>query len=165
MYWTTQAWLCRWLQWINLWTSSITTTSHWMRRTRWRGMLVSSRSVTFGIRNIYWRETDDPEIYDGAPASIQVMGRKITEEHLLAVAQIVDDALKSAAKVRDTSSWEECLLAKLLLRRGFGNTLWWTWQVLEWVWMEGFNLKTSAYLKLLIWMLDIHQLQAFPFRL
>ena len=39
-------------------------------------------------------QTDDPEIYHGAPASIQILGRRLEEEKLLSVAQIVVDALE-----------------------------------------------------------------------
>ncbi|PVH73421.1 amidase [Cadophora sp. DSE1049] len=39
-------------------------------------------------------ETYDAEMYDGAPASIQIVARKMEEEKLLAMAQVVVDALK-----------------------------------------------------------------------
>jgi Asp-tRNA(Asn)/Glu-tRNA(Gln) amidotransferase A subunit family amidase len=39
------------------------------------------------------RQTDDPEKYDGAPASIQILGRRLEEEKLLSLAQVVVDAL------------------------------------------------------------------------
>ena len=40
---------------------------------------------------------DDPEIFDGAPANVMIVGRRIEEEKVLAVAQVVVDALASAA--------------------------------------------------------------------
>lgn len=36
---------------------------------------------------------DDPEIYHGAPASIQILAGRMEEEKLLAIGQIVADAL------------------------------------------------------------------------
>ncbi|KAK7928362.1 Acetamidase [Apiospora marii] len=35
----------------------------------------------------------DPEVYHGAPAGIQIIGMRYSEEHLLRMAQIVRDAL------------------------------------------------------------------------
>jgi amidase len=37
---------------------------------------------------------DDPEIYDGAPAAIQVLGGRLEEEKLLGVGQVIVDALR-----------------------------------------------------------------------
>lgn len=39
--------------------------------------------------------TDDAEIYDGASASIQIVAKKMEEEKLLAIAQVVVEALES----------------------------------------------------------------------
>ena len=36
---------------------------------------------------------DDPEKYDAAPAAVQILGRRLEEEKLLSIAQIVIDAL------------------------------------------------------------------------
>jgi amidase len=35
----------------------------------------------------------DPDLYDGAPVSVQLVGRSLTEEELLAVTEAVDRAL------------------------------------------------------------------------
>jgi Asp-tRNA(Asn)/Glu-tRNA(Gln) amidotransferase A subunit family amidase len=43
------------------------------------------------------RSTDDPEIYDGGPAAIQIFAKNLEEEKLLSIAQIVVDALKKQA--------------------------------------------------------------------
>ncbi|KAI1244962.1 hypothetical protein MGN70_011850 [Eutypa lata] len=40
-------------------------------------------------------ESYDPQIYHGAPASIQIQGRRLEEEKLLAIGQVVTDALAS----------------------------------------------------------------------
>ena len=44
--------------------------------------------------------TDDPEIYDGAPVGLQIMGRKFEEEKILAITQVVYAALLSEKKGR-----------------------------------------------------------------
>lgn len=36
---------------------------------------------------------DDAEVYDGAPVGIQIMGRGLQEERILAIARMVHDAL------------------------------------------------------------------------
>jgi amidase len=38
-------------------------------------------------------EPDDPEVFDGAPASVMVVGRRFEEEKVLAIAQVIVDAL------------------------------------------------------------------------
>jgi amidase len=38
---------------------------------------------------------DDPEIYDGAHVSLQLVGRRLQEEKMLAIGQLVDSALRS----------------------------------------------------------------------
>lgn len=38
-------------------------------------------------------DVDDAEKYDGAPASIQIFGRRFDEEKLLSIAQLVVDTL------------------------------------------------------------------------
>lgn len=38
---------------------------------------------------------DDPEIYDGAHVSIQLVGRRLEEEKMLALAQYVGEALQA----------------------------------------------------------------------
>ena len=46
---------------------------------------------------------NDPVKYDGAPASVQIPGRRLEEEKLLSVAQIVVEALaKCCGKCRKT---------------------------------------------------------------
>jgi len=40
---------------------------------------------------------DDPQTYKNAPVSIQVVGRTLEEEAVLAISEIVDTALKTAA--------------------------------------------------------------------
>ena len=39
----------------------------------------------------------DVELYDGAPVGLQIIGRRLEEEHVLAVAAEVVDALAAAA--------------------------------------------------------------------
>jgi len=41
---------------------------------------------------------DDPEIYDGAHVSIQLVGRRLQEEKMLALAKYVGIALHGDAK-------------------------------------------------------------------
>ena len=36
---------------------------------------------------------DDPEVWDGAPAGVQILGPRLGEESLLAIAQVVSEAL------------------------------------------------------------------------
>lgn len=38
---------------------------------------------------------DDPEIYDGAFVSVQLVGRRLEEEKMIALAKYVGEALKS----------------------------------------------------------------------
>lgn len=38
-------------------------------------------------------DADDPVKYDGAPASVQIIGRRLEEEKLLSVAKVVVEAL------------------------------------------------------------------------
>jgi len=40
------------------------------------------------------RLTDDPEIFDGAHVSVQLVGRRLQEEKMLAVAEYVDEVLR-----------------------------------------------------------------------
>jgi Asp-tRNA(Asn)/Glu-tRNA(Gln) amidotransferase A subunit family amidase len=40
------------------------------------------------------RCTDDADKYDGAPAAVQIMGRRFDEEKLLSIAQLVVRALE-----------------------------------------------------------------------
>jgi amidase len=37
---------------------------------------------------------DDPEIYDGAPVALQLVGRRLEEEKMLALGELVAEALK-----------------------------------------------------------------------
>jgi amidase len=37
--------------------------------------------------------TDDPEKYHGAPAAVQLIGRRLDEERLLSLAKLVVEAL------------------------------------------------------------------------
>jgi amidase len=39
--------------------------------------------------------TDDPEVYDGAHVSVQLVGRRLQEEKMLALAVYVGEALKA----------------------------------------------------------------------
>lgn len=41
---------------------------------------------------------DDPDIYDGAPVGLQIMGRKFEEEKVLAIAKVVYTALLKEQK-------------------------------------------------------------------
>lgn len=43
------------------------------------------------------RPTDDPEIYDGAPVSLQIIGRRHQEEKLLAIAEWLEGELKKGS--------------------------------------------------------------------
>ncbi|KAK8044569.1 hypothetical protein PG993_004593 [Apiospora rasikravindrae] len=43
------------------------------------------------------KSTDDPEIYDGAPVSLQIVGRRYQEEKLLAIAEWLEGELKKAS--------------------------------------------------------------------
>lgn len=40
---------------------------------------------------------DEPAAYHGAPAAVLVVGRRLCEEKLLSLAQVVVDALRSSA--------------------------------------------------------------------
>lgn len=40
-----------------------------------------------------WRVIDDPEKYHGAPAAIQLLGRRLEEDQLLSIAKLLADAL------------------------------------------------------------------------
>jgi amidase len=40
------------------------------------------------------RRTDNADKYDGAPAAVQIMGRRFDEEKLLSIAQLVVHALE-----------------------------------------------------------------------
>ena len=53
-------------------------------------LLVCGISADFGA--------DDPEIYDGAHVSIQLVGRRLQEEKMLALAKYVGIALHGDAK-------------------------------------------------------------------
>lgn len=37
--------------------------------------------------------TDDPEVYDGAHVSLQLVGRRLQEEKMLAIAEFVGKAI------------------------------------------------------------------------
>jgi amidase len=37
--------------------------------------------------------SDDPEIYDGGPVGVQLVGRKFEEEKMLAIAKIVTSVI------------------------------------------------------------------------
>lgn len=37
--------------------------------------------------------TDDPEIHDGSPVGLQVVGRRLQEEKTLALAKVITDLL------------------------------------------------------------------------
>lgn len=50
---------------------------------------------------------DDPEIYDGAPAAVQILGRRFEEEKILSIAQLVVDAVNLSSgheRLHDTKS-------------------------------------------------------------
>jgi len=38
-------------------------------------------------------EIDDPEIYDGAHVAVQIVGRRFQEEKVLALTEVLGDAL------------------------------------------------------------------------
>ena len=38
-------------------------------------------------------DLDDPNVYDGAPVGLQLMGRRFDEERMMGVASLVVDAL------------------------------------------------------------------------
>jgi amidase len=38
-------------------------------------------------------ELGDPEVFDGAPANVMTVGRRFEEEKVLAIAQVIFDAL------------------------------------------------------------------------
>lgn len=43
------------------------------------------------------KSTDDPEIYDGAHVSVQLVGRRLQEEKMIALSKYVGDALHGKA--------------------------------------------------------------------
>ena len=49
---------------------------------------------------------DDPEMYDGAPVGIQIVGRKFEEEKVLSIAKIITSAMETlkAKGMRATDS-------------------------------------------------------------
>jgi amidase len=47
--------------------------------------------------------TDDPDKYHGAPASFQLLGRRLDEEKLISLAAIIVDALEEYKK---QDGWE-----------------------------------------------------------
>lgn len=40
-------------------------------------------------------DTDDPELFHGTPIGLQLIGRTLEEEGVLAMTEIVDNALKA----------------------------------------------------------------------
>lgn len=46
------------------------------------------------LTGCWYLHIDDPEAYDGAPASLQIFCRRFEEEKLLSIAQLVVDALE-----------------------------------------------------------------------
>lgn len=44
--------------------------------------------------NVNLCEIDDPEIYDGAHVAVQIVGRRFQEEKVLALTEILGDALR-----------------------------------------------------------------------
>jgi Asp-tRNA(Asn)/Glu-tRNA(Gln) amidotransferase A subunit family amidase len=40
--------------------------------------------------------SDDPDVFDGAPANVMIVGRSLEEEKVLALAQVLVDALAAA---------------------------------------------------------------------
>jgi hypothetical protein len=59
-------------------------------------------------------ETDDPETYDGAPVGIQLVGRRLEEEKMLSLAQVVADA------VREYKEYESQITANVTIYRKEG---------------------------------------------
>ena len=43
-------------------------------------------------------KTDDPDLYDGAFVSVQLVGRRLEEEKMIALAKYVGEALKAQAQ-------------------------------------------------------------------
>ena len=41
--------------------------------------------------------SDDPDIYDGAHVSVQLVGRRLQEEKMIAIAKYVGEALHGSA--------------------------------------------------------------------
>ena len=70
-------------------------------------MLVSVTALLFYGYNA--NDADDPEIYDGAPVGLQIVGRKYEEEKIWAIAKILQNILESA----DVKSDERCRDEKL----------------------------------------------------
>lgn len=48
------------------------------------------------MRLTHLRHPDDPELTDGAPAAVQIIGRHLDEERLLEAAQVVVEALEKS---------------------------------------------------------------------
>ena len=42
---------------------------------------------------------DDPEAFDGSPVAVQIIGRRLQEEQVLAAACVVDDLAHSQSRV------------------------------------------------------------------
>ena len=51
----------------------------------------------FKYRTLLTIIPDDPEIYDGAHVAIQVVGRRLQEEKVLALAEHVSEALAASS--------------------------------------------------------------------
>lgn len=43
---------------------------------------------------LFWLFTDDPEVFHGLPVGLQLVGRTLEEEAVIAMTEIVDRALK-----------------------------------------------------------------------
>ena len=67
-------------------------------RINWQACKLSLKIRPFRNRNGIWLTTahpDNPDIYDGAPVGLQIVGRKHEEEKILAITKIVDACLKT----------------------------------------------------------------------
>lgn len=42
------------------------------------------------------QNSDDPEIYDGAHVGVQLVGRRFQEEKMIAITQVLSEALKQS---------------------------------------------------------------------
>ena len=68
-----------------------------MRRTRRLKILVSVH-VVIELSRLTNCRTDDPELYHGSPVAIQLVGRRLQEEKMIALAKYIGEALHGTAR-------------------------------------------------------------------
>ena len=69
-------------------------TSQSVKRTRRSISAVShAKIVSIGTALLSNDQSDDPGIYDGAHVAVQIVGRRLQEEKILAITEILGDAL------------------------------------------------------------------------